>query len=126
MAWHLIARGATYIAKKKLRNKLSDNQHGSTLRHVLVAAGFVSVPAAMVLLVMVLGLAAVVAGGPAAAGGGALGIPPVVFSAYLAAETNAPNVAADCRVDWPVVAGIWKVESDHATYRGRTINGHFP
>ena len=40
-----------------------------------------------------LGVAAVVAGSPAAAAGGALGIPPVVFSAYVAAETNAPSIA---------------------------------
>ena len=70
---------------------------------------------------LVLGVAAVVAGGPAAAAGGALGIPPVVFSAYVAAEANAPSVAEDCVVDWPIIAGIWKVESNHATYRGRTV-----
>jgi hypothetical protein len=58
----------------------------------------------------------------AAAGSEAAGIPPVVFAAYLAAETNAPIVADACAVDWPVIAGIWKVESEHATYGGATIS----
>ncbi|MEX1092872.1 MAG: lytic transglycosylase, partial [Acidimicrobiia bacterium] len=79
-------------------------------------------PVGLVLLIVMLGVAAVVAGTPAAVAGGALGIPPVVFSAYIAAETNAASVAEACVVDWPVVAGIWKVESNHATYGGRTVN----
>ena len=122
MSWHLVARVAAHAAQKKLQSKLADRDGGSRLRRALVVVGVISAPTALILLVMVLGLAAVVAGGPAAAAGGALGIPPVVFSAYVAAETNASAITADCQVDWPVIAGIWKVESDHATYRGRTVN----
>ena len=122
MSWHLVVRVAAHAAAKKLQTQRSDRHRGSTLRRIFVVVGIISAPAALILLVIMLGLAAVVTGGPAVAAGGALGIPPVVFSAYLAAESNASTVAPDCRVDWPVIAGIWKVESDHATYRGRTVN----
>lgn len=71
--------------------------------------------------ITILGVAAVSARAPAAAGSAAAGIPPVVFAAYLAAETNASMVADGCAVDWPVIAGIWKVESGHATYGDATI-----
>lgn len=71
--------------------------------------------------VTILGVAAVSAQAPAAAGSEAAQIPPVVFGAYLAAETNAPTITDGCVVDWPVIAGIWKVESAHATYGGATI-----
>ena len=122
MSWHLIARVAAQVATKKLQTRESDHRRRSTLRRVVVVVGIISAPVTIVFLVMLLGLTAVVAGGPAAAAaGGALGIPPVVFSAYLAAETNASTVTAECRVGWPVIAGIWKVESNHATYRGRTV-----
>lgn len=60
--------------------------------------------------------------GPATAGATAAGIPPVVFAAYLAAETNAFTTDLDCVVDWPVIAGIWKVESGHATSGGATVD----
>ncbi|MCH8990616.1 MAG: M23 family metallopeptidase [Acidobacteria bacterium] len=121
MSWHLIARVATHAAQKNLQTRQSDRHRRSTLRRVVIVVGIISAPVTIVFLVMMLGLTAVVAGGPAAAAGGALGIPPVVFSAYLAAETNASGITADCQVDWPVIAGIWKVESNHATYRGRTV-----
>jgi murein DD-endopeptidase MepM/ murein hydrolase activator NlpD len=119
MSWHLVVKVATHLAKKKAAQKLAEPKRGSLLRRFVVAAVIVTAPLTLVLLVVMVGVAAVVAGTPVAAAGGALGIPPVVFSAYLAAETNAMSVAADCVVDWPIVAGIWKVESDHAT--GRTI-----
>ena len=122
MSWHLIVHAAAHAAQKNLQTRQSDRHRSSTLRRVVIAVGIISAPVTIVFLVMVLGLTAVVAGGPAAAAGGALGIPPVVFSAYLAAETNASGITADCQVDWPVIAGIWRVESDHATYRGRTVN----
>jgi len=116
-----VARVAVEAARQRRHAAEANRAGGSTLRRVLLAVGLAAAPAAMILLVMAFGVAAVVAGSPPAVASGALGIPPVVFSAYLAAETNAPSVAEDCRVDWPVVAGIWKVESDHATYQGRTV-----
>jgi hypothetical protein len=73
-------------------------------------------------LVVLLAVAAIFGGAPATAAGGALGIPPVVFSAYLTAEAEAPTIAPDCEVDWPVIAGIWKVESHHATTAGRRVD----
>lgn len=68
------------------------------------------------------GLAAAGMRTPATSGASAAGIPPVVFAAYLAAQTGAHTINPDCAVDWPVVAGIWKVESGHATYRGATVD----
>lgn len=76
---------------------------------------------ALLAWIMLMGVAAVSARTPAAAGAEAAGIPPVVFAAYLAAVTNAHAIDGGCVVDWPVVAGIWKVESAHATYGGATI-----
>ncbi len=118
MSWQVVAKVATEFAKRKVAEKTAERLR---LKHMIVAAGIVTAPVALILLVLMLGVAAVVAGRPAAAAGGALGIPPVVFSAYVAAETNAAHIAEDCLVDWPIIAGIWKVESDHATYRGRTV-----
>jgi hypothetical protein len=83
------------------------------------AVGFVG---SILGLVVLLAVAAIFGGAPATAAGGALGIPPVVFSAYLTAEAEAPTIAPDCEVDWPVIAGIWKVESHHATTAGRRVD----
>ncbi|MDF1598095.1 MAG: peptidoglycan DD-metalloendopeptidase family protein [Acidimicrobiia bacterium] len=121
MSWHVVAKVAVSVAKRKLAEKAAERSMNLGLKRVIIGVGIVSVPAALILLVLALGLAAVVAGGPAAAAGGALGIRPVMFSAYVAAESNAPSVAEGCVVDWPIIAGIWKVESNHATYRGRTV-----
>jgi len=121
MSWHVVAKVATQIAKHKLAGKAAERSTNLGLKQIIITIGIITAPASLILLVITLGVAAVVAGGPAAAAGGALGIPPVVFSAYVAAETNAPNVAPGCEVGWPIIAGIWKVESDHATYRGRTV-----
>jgi murein DD-endopeptidase MepM/ murein hydrolase activator NlpD len=122
MTWQLVAKAATHLAKKKLADKLAEHRRGSGVWRVIIVAGIVTAPLVLVLLVVMLGVAAVVVGTPAAAAGGALGIPPVVFSAYIAAETNAASVAEGCVADWPIVAGIWKVESNHATYGGRTVD----
>lgn len=124
MSWQLVAKAATHLAKRKLADKLAEHRRGSGLWRVIIVAGIVAAPLGLVLLVVMLGVAAVIAGSPAAVAGGALGIPPVVFSAYLAAETNAASITPECVVDWPVVAGIWKVESGHATYGGRTVNSY--
>lgn len=121
MSWHVVAKAAANIAKRKLAAKATERGASMGLGKVLIAVGIVTAPMALILLVIALGVAAVVTGGPAAAAGGALGIPPVVFSAYVAAEANAHNIAEDCAVDWPIIAGIWKVESHHATYGGRTV-----
>ncbi len=94
---------------------------GSRLRRGIVTVVVVSGPASLLALVMMLGVATVAVGAPAAAAGGALGIPPLVFSAYLAAEANAASIEPTCVVDWPIIAGIWKVESDHATLGDYTI-----
>ncbi|MDF1596189.1 MAG: peptidoglycan DD-metalloendopeptidase family protein [Acidimicrobiia bacterium] len=117
MSWHLVARAAAHVAKKKL----AEQRSGSVLWRVVVTVGMVTAPLGLVLLIVMLGVAAVVAHSPAAAASGALGIPPVVFSAYVAAETNAPSIAAGCVVDWPIIAGIWVVESGHATTGGRSV-----
>ena len=59
-----------------------------------------------------------VAGAPppdeAPASGSALGIPETVLAAYRAAATTVDRTAPGCRLTWPLVAGIGKVESDHA------------
>jgi len=119
MSWHVVARVAANIAKKKLADKVTSQKNGSVLWRAVITGGIVTAPLVMVLVIIMLGATALVVTSPAAAAGAALGIPPVVFSAYLAAETNAASVAPDCVVDWPVIAGIWKVESGHAN--GRTI-----
>ncbi len=121
MSWHLVARAATHLAKRKLVDKLVEQRHGSMLWRIVITVGIVTAPVGLVLLVVMLGVAAMVAGRPAAAADGALGIPPVVFSAYLSAETNAPSITTGCVLDWPVIAGIWKVESGHATTGGRIV-----
>ncbi|MEX1004136.1 MAG: peptidoglycan DD-metalloendopeptidase family protein [Acidimicrobiia bacterium] len=123
MSWHVVARVAANIAKKKLADKATSRKNGSALRRVILTVGIVTAPLVMVAVIIMLGAAALVATSPAAAAGAALGIPPVVFSAYLAAETNAASIAADCVADWPVIAGIWKVESGHAAGRSITAAG---
>lgn len=120
MSWHLVAKAAVQVAKKKLERRRSQ-KGGSMLRRGIVTVAVVAGPASLLALVVMLGVATVAAGAPAAAAGGALGIPPLVFSAYLNAEANASSIEQTCVVDWPIIAGIWKVESDHATFGGRTI-----
>lgn len=46
--------------------------------------------------------------------GGGSGIPETVLAAYRAAETAMGHAAPGCRLTWPLVAGIGKVESSHA------------
>ena len=120
MSWQLLAKAATHLAKKKLADKLGQPSSARWCRLVLIIAVATS-PLTLVLLIVLLGAVALGAGAPAAAASGAVGMAPIVFSAYLSAETNAATIAADCVVDWPIIAGIWKVESNHATTGGRTI-----
>lgn len=122
MSWQLAARAAAHLAQRRLEARRSDRHRRPKLARVLVVIVIVTAPLALIIMVMGLGLAVVVTAAPAAAaGGGALGISPVVFSAYLKAEAEAPGITAGCSVDWPIIAGIWKVESDHATTGGRVV-----
>lgn len=110
-----LLRVATHLAQRDRRRRPS--------RRVGVVAAVAAAGAGATLVgIMLLGMTAVGARAPAVAGSEAAGIPPVVFAAYLAAETNANMISGGCVVDWPVIAGIWKVESGHATYGGATID----
>ena len=115
----LVLKVATRLAQRKGQ---SPTGRRSLLRPVWMVFGAAGFLGSMMVLVMLLAVAAIFGGAPATAAGGALGIPPVVFSAYLAAEANAPSIGADCEVDWPVIAGIWKVESQHATTGRRSVD----
>ena len=53
-------------------------------------------------------------GGAGVLGGDDSGIPETVLAAYRSAETAMARTAPDCRLTWPLVAGIGKVESSHA------------
>ncbi|HEY2225873.1 lytic transglycosylase domain-containing protein, partial [Actinomycetospora sp.] len=53
-------------------------------------------------------------GGPEMTGSG-LGIPETVLAAYRSAATTVDRGAPGCRLSWPLVAGIGKVESGHAS-----------
>ena len=125
MSWHLVARAATQLAKKKIADQLVGHDRATHRWRLIGILGIVTAPLWIVMLIITMGAAALTAASsPAAAAGGALGIPPVVFSAYIAAEANAPTIDEGCVVDWPVVAGIWKVESNHATTGGRSVDTH--
>ncbi|WP_211190197.1 lytic transglycosylase domain-containing protein [Actinomycetospora sp. TBRC 11914] len=52
---------------------------------------------------------------PGTATGSGLGIPETVLAAYRAAATTTDRDAPGCRLTWPLVAGIGKVESGHAS-----------
>ena len=46
---------------------------------------------------------------------GDYGIPGVVLEAYLRAEDKMAELVPGCNLDWPLLAGIGKVESNHAS-----------
>lgn len=121
MSWHLVVRAATHLAKRKLADQLRRAAKSKHVKHLAFGLAVATTPIGIVLFVIILGAASLTAQAPAAAAGGALGIPATVFSAYLVAEANAASIASDCAVDWPVIAGIWKVESGHATHGGRAV-----
>lgn len=108
----LLRLAASTIARR------DDNRKARRFPVAVITLGFGGV----VGFVMLAGLAALGARTPAASGAAAAGIPPVVYAAYLAAQTGAPTITPACQVDWPVIAGIWKVESGHATYGGATVD----
>ena len=116
MSWQLLTKAAGHLAKGRLAQP-SGRRWWRAAMIITVATS----PLTIVPLIILLGAIALGAGAPAAAASGAVGIPPIVFSAYLTAEANADSIAPDCVVDWPIIAGIWRVESNHATTGGRTI-----
>ena len=45
-------------------------------------------------------------------------IPEVAYDAYRSAAAQAPDIAAGCHVDWQILAGIGRVESNHGRVDG--------
>jgi hypothetical protein len=120
MNWPLLVRAvATRMAEHRLNQQAAKDRQPARRPIWPWIAGLLVVgfPGLTLILVMLLAAAAVSSSAPALAGAGAAGLPPVVFSAYLAAQANASTVAEGCAVEWPVIAGIWKVESGHAASR---------
>lgn len=48
-----------------------------------------------------------------------LGMPEVALDAYRTAAASLGEADPDCRIAWPLIAGIGRVESDHGRYGGR-------
>ncbi|MBA2555012.1 MAG: hypothetical protein H0V10_15245 [Geodermatophilaceae bacterium] len=48
-----------------------------------------------------------------------LGIPDVALDAYRSAAASMAEADPDCRIDWSLIAGIGRVETDHGQYGGR-------
>lgn len=123
MTWQtLLKTAATNLAKRRLAERATaPTKRRRPTRGVVLVAAMAAVPVGLVGLITLLAVSAVVGSAPAAAGVSVAGIPPVVFSVYLQAQIQATELADGCVVDWPVIAGIWKVESDHATVGNRTV-----
>ncbi len=90
-------------------------------RLVVAVVSTIGVGWSALLLFLLVVIASVMAPAPTQATAHAAGIPPVVLAAYVNAERESPTVAEGCEVAWPIIAGIWRVESIHATYGGRTV-----
>ncbi|GAA1968413.1 lytic transglycosylase domain-containing protein [Amycolatopsis minnesotensis] len=60
-------------------------------------------------------------GAPSAAGGSGAGIPAPVLVAYQRAERSLAQTAPSCRLSWPLLASIGRIESGHA--RGGRVDG---
>ena len=45
-------------------------------------------------------------------------IPEVAYDAYRSAAAQAPDIADGCQVDWQILAGIGRVESNHGRVDG--------
>lgn len=121
MSWHLLLRAAASRVARRRRNQepgRKQQRRAWPWAAVLAVAG---IPVVAILTLMVFAAAAISGATPAVAGATAAGIPPVVFSAYLAAQAGAATIGDGCVVDWPVIAGIWKQESDHATIGGALV-----
>jgi membrane-bound lytic murein transglycosylase B len=50
------------------------------------------------------------------------GIPNVALNAYRVAAARMANSSPDCGIDWSLVAGIGRVESNHGRFRGAVLN----
>lgn len=88
-------------------------RHRRTL--VAVAASAIGVGWTVVMAVVVVAMGGTPAPAELAAG---LGIPPTVMDAYVRAA--ATPTAADCGMRWQILAGVGRIESNHAA--GRTID----
>ncbi|WP_324192917.1 lytic transglycosylase domain-containing protein [Nocardia transvalensis] len=56
-------------------------------------------------------------------GGGTLGIPEIVLAAYRNAELTLQSSLPECGLTWHLLAGIGKVESNHASFGRTDANG---
>src|SRR3954453_19938657 len=50
------------------------------------------------------------------------GIPNVALNAYRVAAVRMTNSSPDCGIDWSLLAGIGRVESNHGRFGGATLN----
>src|SRR4051794_33766111 len=50
------------------------------------------------------------------------GIPNVALNAYRVAAARMANSSPGCGIDWSLLAGIGRVESNHGRFRGATLN----
>jgi membrane-bound lytic murein transglycosylase B len=50
------------------------------------------------------------------------GIPNVALNAYRVAAARMANSSPDCGIDWSLLAGIGRVESNHGRFGGATLN----
>ena len=50
------------------------------------------------------------------------GIPNVALNAYRVAAARMANSSPDCGIDWSLLAGIGRVETNHGRFRGATLN----
>jgi murein DD-endopeptidase MepM/ murein hydrolase activator NlpD len=122
MSWQVLLRAAaTRLAQHRLNKERRPNKQRRRIWPWIAILAVAGLPAVSAVMLIVFAASAVSGAAPTVAGATAAGIPAVVFSAYLAAHAGASTIAEDCAVDWPVVAGIWKQESDHATIGGTTI-----
>jgi len=58
---------------------------------------------------------------PIISGLAANGIPSVALNAYRVAAARVTNVAPSCGMDWSLLAGIGRVESDHGRFAGAVL-----
>lgn len=55
--------------------------------------------------------------------GGRTGIPSRALQSYAVAESSVSGAKPGCRLDWPTLAAIGAVESDHGRFDGRLLRG---
>lgn len=59
---------------------------------------------------------------PAVSGLAANGIPSVALNAYRVAAARMDHADPECGIDWALLAGIGRVESDHGQFRGAVLH----